>query len=77
MPQKSPLQSTKHKTHAHVKRKKKVPQHPYDKWVAMRGSIQETAVERRALTKAIIDFIKAVLPETTLAQKVDTFKENR
>jgi hypothetical protein len=60
-------------THAHVK-KKKVPQHPYDKWVATRGKIAEAAVERRALIKVIADFIKVVLPNTTLTQKVYTPK---
>jgi hypothetical protein len=70
----SPLQSTKYKTRDHVKKKK--PQHPYDKWVAMRGEIAEAAVERRALIKAIADFIKEVLPDATLTQKVDTPKRD-
>ena len=59
----------KKKTRARVNRKKKGPQHPYDKWVAIRGEIAEGAVGRRALIKAIADFIKAILPNTTLAQK--------
>jgi len=46
----------------------------YDKWAVMRGDIEEAAVGRRALIKAIADFIKAVLPETTLAQKVTILK---
>jgi len=40
----------------------------------MRGEISEAAVERRALINAIADFIKVVLPDTTLAQKVATPK---
>ena len=75
--QESPLQetaqSTKHKTRARVKRKKGTKL-PYDKWVAMRGEIAEAAVERTALIKAIADFIKKVLPDTTLALKVATSK---
>ena len=62
----------KKKTRARVNRKKKGPQHPYDKWVAMRGKIAEAAVGRKALIKAIANFIKVVLPDTTLAQKVTT-----
>jgi len=62
----------KKKTRARVHRKKKEPQHPYDKWVAMRGKIAEAAVGRKALIKAIANFIKLVLPDTTLAQKVTT-----
>jgi len=38
----------------------------------MRSEIAEAAVGRKALIKAIADFIKAVLPDTTLAQKVTT-----
>jgi hypothetical protein len=49
-----------------------VSQHPYDKWAAIRGEIAETAVECMALIKAIADFIKEVLPDATLTQKVDT-----
>ena len=63
----------KKKTRARVNRKKKKgPKHPYDKWVAIRGEIAEAAVGRRALIKAIADFIKVILPDTTLAQKVTT-----
>jgi hypothetical protein len=40
----------------------------------MHGEIAEAAVERRALIKAIADFIKEVLPDATLTQKVDTLK---
>lgn len=77
--QKSPLQkaaqSTKHNTRARVKRKnKKGPKHPYDKWIAMREEISEAAVGRKALIKAIADFIKVVLPDTTLTQKAVTPK---
>jgi len=54
-----------------VKRKKKGSLHPY-KWVAMRSEIAEAAVGRKALIKAIADFIKVILPDTTLAQKVTT-----
>jgi len=36
----------------------------------MRGEIEEAAAGRRDLIKAIADFIKVVLPDTTLAQKV-------
>ena len=76
---KSPLQkvaqSTKHNTRARVKRKnKKGPKHPYDKWIAMREEIAEAAVGRKALIKAIADFIKVVLPDTTLTQKAVTPK---
>ena len=49
---------------------KKEPQHPYDKFVAIRGEIEEAAVGRKALIRAIADFIKLVLPENILAQKV-------
>jgi hypothetical protein len=38
----------------------------------MRGEIAEAAVGRKALIKTIADFIKAVLPDTTLAPKTDT-----
>jgi hypothetical protein len=38
----------------------------------MRGEIAEAAVGRKALIKAIADFIKVILPDTTLAQKVST-----
>ena len=40
----------------------------------MRGEIAEAAVGRKALIKAIADFIKVILPDTTLAQKVTTPK---
>jgi len=40
----------------------------------MRSEIAEAAVGRKALIKAIADFIKAVLPDTTLTQKVPTPK---
>jgi hypothetical protein len=40
----------------------------------MRGEIAEAAVERRALIKTIADFIKVVLPDATLTEKVDTPK---
>ena len=62
----------KKKTRARVNRKKKEPQHPYDKWVAMRGKIAEAAVGRKELIKAIANFIKVVLPDTTLTQKLTT-----
>jgi len=72
-----PLQNTaqstkqKKKTRSRVKRKmKKGTKHPY-KWVAMRGEIAEAAVGRRALIKAIADFMKVVLHDT-IAQKVTT-----
>jgi len=70
------VQSTKHKTRARIKRKKET-KHPYDKSVAMRGEIAEAAVERRALIKATVDFIKEVLPGATLAQKVTNLKLSR
>jgi hypothetical protein len=72
--QKSPLQKTAHKTRVRVKGKKKKksgPQHPFDKWIAVRGKIAEAVVERKALIKAITDFIKTLLPDTTLIRKVD------
>jgi hypothetical protein len=69
---------TPHKTLTRVKRKrnkkKNDPQHPFDKWIAVRGKIAEAAVERKALIKAITDFIKTVLPDITLTQKVATPK---
>jgi len=71
-PQKTAQSTKQKKTRARVKRKKKGPQHPYDKWLAMRGEIAEAAVGRKALIKAIADFIKVILPGTTLAQKVTT-----
>ena len=40
----------------------------------MREEIAEAAVGRRALIKAIADFTKVVLPDTTLAQKTITPK---
>jgi hypothetical protein len=62
--------STKHKTRARVtKKKKKKSLHPY-KWIATRAKIEEAAEVRKALIKAIADFMKAVLPETTLTQRV-------
>jgi hypothetical protein len=65
-----PHPKTSHKIRAHVKRKNKNgPQHPYDKWIAMRGKIGEAAVERKDLIKAIANFVKEVLPNATL---VDT-----
>jgi hypothetical protein len=36
----------------------------------VRGKIAEAAVERKALIKAITDFIKTVLPDIILTQKV-------
>jgi len=55
MQQESPLQktahSTKYKTRARVKRKGS--KHPYDKWVAMRGEIEEAAVGSRALRRSL------------------------
>ena len=72
-PLQNTAQSTKHKkTRARVK--KKGTKHTYDKWVAMRGEIAEAAVGRKASIKAIADFIKVILPDTTLAQKVATPK---
>jgi hypothetical protein len=62
---------TVHKTRAHVKRRIKQPPHPYDKLIAVRGKIAEAAVERKALIKAIGNFIKEVLPNATL---VNTMK---
>ena len=67
------MQSTKHRTHARVKRKKGT-KHPYHKWIAIRAEIAETAVESRALIKTIADFIKVILPDITLAQKVSAPK---
>jgi Tfp pilus assembly protein FimT len=72
--QKLPLQNTAHKTCARVKRKKKGPKHPYEKWVAMRDDTQESAVGGRALIKAFADIMKVVLPDATLTQKVATPK---
>ena len=60
-----------------VKKKKKGPLHPYDKWVAMRSEIAEAAVGRKALIKAIADFKKVILPDTTLAQKVTHIEAGR
>jgi hypothetical protein len=70
MAKKSPLK-TVHKTRVHVKRKIKQPPHPYDKWISVRGKITEASVERKALIKAIGNFIKEVLPNVTL---VNTMK---
>jgi hypothetical protein len=50
------------------------PQHPYDKWVTVRGEIAEAAIGRMTLIKAIADFIKDVLPDATLTQDVATPK---
>jgi hypothetical protein len=72
--QKSPPQKTAHMTRARVKKRKKGPPHSYDKWIAVRGKITNVAVELTALIKAITNFIKAVLPDTTLAQKVATHR---
>jgi len=62
---------------ARVKRKKNGSLHPYDKWAAMRSEIAEAAVGRKALIKAIADFIKVILPDTTLAQKVTHIEAGR
>jgi hypothetical protein len=63
------------KTLASVKRKKqKGPKHPYDKWVAIGEQIADASVGHRALIKSIADFIKVVLPETTLVQEAVTPK---
>jgi hypothetical protein len=51
------------KTKTKAKTKKKI--HPYDKWIATRAKIEEAAIGRKALMKAIADFVKAILPETT------------
>jgi len=59
-------QSTKHKTRATKKQKKSL--HPYDKWVNTRAEIEKAAVVRKVLIRAIASFMKAVLPETSLAQ---------
>jgi len=66
-------QSTKHETRARVKRKKGT-KHPYDKWDALRSQLEEAAVERRVLIKAIAVFIKDILLDTTLAHKIATPK---
>lgn len=52
------MHSTKHKTGRVTK---KELHHPFDSLVAMRGEIEEAAVERKALMKTIADFIKVVL----------------
>jgi len=39
-------------------------------WIAKRAETEEAAVGPKALIKGIADFTKALLPETTLAQKV-------
>jgi len=57
--------NTKHKTR--VTKKKSL--HTF-KWIATRAEIEEGAVGRRALIKTIADLMKAVLPKTTLTQKV-------
>ena len=73
-PLQNTAQSTKQKkTRARVKRKKGT-KHLYNKWVAMRDEIAEAAVGRKALIKAIADFIKVILLDTALAQKVATPK---
>jgi hypothetical protein len=75
---KSPLQKTRHNTkHKTRVTRKKGPKHPYDNWVAMRGEIEQAAVGRRALIKAIADFIKAVLPDTTAALTESSYTKKR
>jgi hypothetical protein len=64
LPPPTPSKRTVHKTR--VKREIKQPPHPYDKWIAVRGKITEASVERKALIKAIGNFIKEVLPNATL-----------
>jgi hypothetical protein len=51
------------------RRRRSGPQQPFDKWIAVGGKRAEAAVERKALIKAITDFIKTVLPDITLTQK--------
>jgi hypothetical protein len=63
-----PSKKTLHKTC--VKRKINEPPHSYDKWIAVRGKIAETSVERKALIKAIANFIKEVLPNATLVNSI-------
>jgi hypothetical protein len=55
-------------------KKKCGPQHPFDKWIAVRGKIAEAAVESKALIIAIEDFIKTVLPDITLTPQLATPK---
>jgi hypothetical protein len=72
-PQKQIPPITKRKKSVAVNRKKKKKaisrQHPYDKWLAKRSEIEEASVERKALITAIADFIKKVLPDTSIAPK--------
>jgi len=50
----SPLQKTTHSTkHKTRVTRKKGPKHPYEKWVAMRGEIEEAAAGRRALRRSL------------------------
>ena len=39
-------------------------QHPYDKWVKVRGKIREDELGREARVKAVVDFLKSVTPST-------------
>jgi hypothetical protein len=57
---------TKPRKSSRVTKKRKKSLHPQDKWIATRAKIEEAAVGRKALIKAIADFMKAVLPEVHL-----------
>ena len=50
--------------------RKNKKQHSYDKWVKCREKIKETNVQREALIKEIIEFLRKVLPTDTLHQNV-------
>jgi len=62
--QPSQISTKPQKTTRSIKHKTRKKNHPY-KWIATRAKIEEAAVGRKALMKAIADFVKAVLPQTT------------
>ena len=39
-------------------------QHPYDRWIKMRGEMQAADIERKTLIQKIADFLQKVLPNS-------------
>jgi len=61
----SQLSTKPRKATRSIKHKTRKKNHPYDKWIVTRAKIEEATSGLKALMKAIADFVKAVLPETT------------
>jgi len=55
----------KKKTTKHGRRRRVTEeQHPYEKWVKMRGELQEADINRKKIMQKIADFLQKVLPNS-------------